>query len=136
MLAEVLHWNNTVLVPGLLDLHYAHNRGISFSLFWQADNFGSAMLAGLLLVVTIGFAIAAFRTPRPLAAAGLGLIVGGALGNMADRYADGAVFDFLVLRLGAVPLFVFNTADLFISIGVALVLADALFSDTAKPRST
>jgi len=121
-------WNDSVLVPGLLDLHYAYNRGISFSLFWQADSFGSGVLAALLLVVIIGFAVAAFRTRKPLAAAGLGLIVGGALGNMSDRYFDGAVFDFLVLRIGRIALFVFNSADFFITLGAVLFIADAIFS--------
>jgi signal peptidase II len=121
-------WNEHTLLPGLLDTHYAWNRGVSFSLFWQSGDLGSRVLAGVLFLVTLVFAIAAFRTPKPLLASAMGFIVGGALGNMADRAFNGAVFDFLVVRLGAHPLFVCNVADIFISLGVVLFLADALLA--------
>jgi len=42
----------------------------------------------------------------------IGLIIGGALGNLVDRYLYGAVFDFLVMRLGEITLFVCNLADI------------------------
>src|SRR5450432_735839 len=97
-LAKMVEWNFRTVIPGLLETHYAWNRGVSFSLFWQNSNLGSALLSVLLMVVIIGFGIAAFRTPKALVAAGLGLIVGGALGNIIDRATHGAVFDFLVVR--------------------------------------
>jgi signal peptidase II len=129
-------WNSRVLVPGLLETHYAWNRGVSFSLFWQSGSLGSGLLAALLLAVVLGFAVAAFRTAKPLVAAGLGLIVGGALGNLADRYVHGAVFDFLVVRLGAHPLFVCNSADIFISLGVLCLAADMLRAEPKRPQSS
>ena len=128
LLAKMAQWNFRTVVPGLLDTHYAWNRGVSFSLFWQNSNLGSAVLAALLMIVIVGFAISAFRTPRALVAAGMGLIVGGALGNIADRAAMGAVFDFLVVHLGSHPFFVCNSADIFISLGVICLAADLLFS--------
>ncbi len=132
-LAKTAQWNARTLVPGLLDTHYAWNRGISFSLFWQNSDLGSAALAALLTGVIIALTISAFRTRWPLVAAGIGLIVGGALGNIIDRASEGAVFDFLVVRLGPWPLFVCNSADLFISLGVLLLAADMLlFEHTRK----
>jgi signal peptidase II len=62
----------------------------------------------------------------------MGLIVGGALGNIVDRVVHGAVFDFLVVRLGSHPLFVCNTADLFISLGVLFLAVDLLFLSGAE----
>jgi signal peptidase II len=121
-----------VLVPGLLDLQYAWNRGVSFSFLWQSTATGSAVLALSLAVLALAFAIAAFRAERPLVAAGFGLIVGGAVGNLTDRVFHGAVFDFLVVRIGQQPLFVCNSADIFISLGLILWLADMLLT----PRST
>jgi signal peptidase II len=120
-------WDGIVLVPGFLDVHYAMNHGVSFNLFWQSTTLGATLLGLLLLGVTLFFAVLAFRTPKPLVAAGFGLIVGGALGNMADRFIHGAVFDFLVVRLGSTPLFVCNPADVFISLGVILLGWDMLF---------
>lgn len=121
-------WNGVVLIPGLLDLSYAWNRGISFSLFWQSSTQGSLILTIVLLAVALVFAASAFRTYKPLVAAGSGLIVGGALGNLVDRVLHGAVFDFLVVRLGAHPLFVCNSADIFISLGAMALLADMLLT--------
>jgi signal peptidase II len=120
-------WDGTTLVPGLLDLHYAWNRGVSFSLFWQSESLGSAILAIALSAIIVVIAVWAFRATNPLLAAGLGLIVGGALGNIADRYVHGAVFDFLVVRLGSFPLFVCNGADIFITLGALAIAWDTLF---------
>jgi signal peptidase II len=114
-------------VPGLLDLRYAWNHGVSFSLFWQNDSTGSALLAAGLSLMIVTMALVAFRTERPLIATSLGLIVGGAIGNIADRYRHGGVFDFLFILLGKHPLFICNSADVFISLGVALLLWDAFF---------
>lgn len=133
LLAEADSWNDKNIVPGFLETHYAFNRGVSFSLFWQSSSLGSGTLAALQMVFILIFAIAAFRTSKPIVAAGLGLIVGGALGNIADRIGMGAVFDFLVVRLGATPFFVCNSADIFISLGVIVLVADMLLMKKARP---
>jgi len=133
LLAEADDWNNRTLVPGFLDTHYAFNRGVSFSLFWQSTSIGTEALAALQMVFILTFAVLAFRTHKPFVAAGLGLIVGGALGNIADRLGMGAVFDFLVVRLGSTPFFVCNTADIFISLGVIVLAYDMLFVKAPKP---
>ena len=126
-LAHAAEWNGKAILPGLLDLHYAWTHGVSFSLFWQNSGTGSMLLAAVLTGVIIVMAVAAFRTHKPLLATSLGLIVGGALGNVADRYQHGGVFDFLVVRLGAHPLFICNSADILISLGVVLLAWDAFF---------
>ena len=132
LLAEADDWNNKTIIPGFLQTHYAYNRGVSFSLFWQNTSFGSQALAALQMVFILTFAVLAFRLHKPSVAAGLGLIVGGALGNIADRLGMGAVFDFLVVRLGSTPFFVCNTADIFISLGVIVLAFDMLFVKEAK----
>jgi lipoprotein signal peptidase len=63
----------------------------------------------------------------PLAAVGLGAIIGGALGNGCDRLAYGAVVDFLDLHAFGRHFFVFNVADAAINIGVALLIFDGMF---------
>jgi len=131
-LAHIVAWNFHTLVPGFLDIYYAWNRGVSFSLFWQNSTFGSAVLSAFLMAVIIVLAVSAFRTSQALVAAGMGLIAGGALGNIVDRATQGAVFDFLVVRFGSHPLFVCNSADVFISLGVICLGVDLLFPDLGR----
>lgn len=125
-------WDGLTLIPGLLDTHYAWNRGVSFSLFWQSESMGSAVLALALSAVIVVIAVWAFRSTKPILSLGLGLIVGGALGNIADRYVHSAVFDFLVVRLGSFPLFVCNGADVFITLGAIAIAWDTLFEPETR----
>ena len=119
------------IVPGLADFRHAWNRGVSFSLFTQSDNAGRQILMAVLAVIIVAVAVIAWRATTSLSAAAFGLILGGALGNLADRWAYGAVFDFLSLHLGSIFLFVCNGADIFISAGVVLLLLDGYL---AKPK--
>jgi signal peptidase II len=121
-----------VLIPGLADFRPAWNRGVSFSLFVQDSALGWHLLVALLALISAGVAVLMWRAPSRLAAMGFALILGGALGNLRDRLLyDGAVFDFLALHLAAMPLFVCNLPDIFISVGVALVLVDSFLE---KPK--
>lgn len=122
-----------ILVPGLADFHHAWNHGVSFSLFTQGSDMGRWILMALLAAISACVAVLAWRATSWAAALGYGLILGGALGNLIDRALYGAVFDFLFLHLGSVPLFVCNFADIAISAGVILLLADSLMA--RKPRA-
>ena len=116
-----------ILIPGLADFQPAWNRGISFSLFVQDSVTGWHLLVALLAVISAVVAVAMWRTTSSLAAMGFALILGGALGNLRDRVLyDGAVFDFLALHLGGLPLFVCNLPDIFISAGAVLLFMDML----------
>jgi len=121
------------IIAGLADFHHAWNRGVSFSLLTQNADSGRYMLMAGLAAISVVVAVLAWRAPNRLVAAGYGLILGGALGNLADRATYGAVFDFLYLHLGDMPLFVCNFADIAISAGVAVLLLESFL---AKPRST
>lgn len=118
---------SAILIPGLLDYAQVWNRGVSFGLFRQDADMGRYFLIAVLAVIIIGVSILAWRAANSLAAAAYGLIVGGALGNLADRAFHGAVFDYLFLHLGQTPLFVCNVPDIAISAGVALLIAESLF---------
>jgi len=110
-----------------LNLTLRWNRGISFSLFTQGSDAGRDVLLALTLAATalLGWWLARVRSY--LAAIGLGAIIGGALGNAADRATHGAVVDFLDLHAFGTHFFVFNLADAAINIGVALLLVDLVF---------
>lgn len=133
----VEHWlmaapSGAVILPGLADFHHAWNRGVSFSLLTQDNDTGRYLLMALLAAISAGVAALAWRATHALSALGYGLILGGALGNLLDRAIYGAVFDFLFLHLGAMPLFVCNFADIAISAGVVALLLESLL---VKPRS-
>jgi signal peptidase II len=125
--------DGTTLIPGLLDIRYMWNRGISFSFFWQSNAWGSFALSSCILALTIAVLVYALRTERPLLAGALGLIVGGAAGNLIDRLLYNAVFDFLFVHIGAIHLFVCNIGDIFISCGFLGVAIDAIWPAADRP---
>jgi signal peptidase II len=116
-------------------LLWVGNRGVSMGIFVA----GSEVQRWGLTLFTIGIAafVAAWlmRETRRWDRIALGLILGGALGNILDRVRLGYVTDFLNLHFGAwSPFLVFNIADAAISIGVAFLVLRAIFTrDTAAP---
>lgn len=107
------------LIPGVLDLNYTTNSGGAFGLGRSAP----LVFAVATVVVAIAIGVASLRLSRPSAAIALGLILGGALGNLTDRVVHGSGFsgsvtDFIDFQIWPV----FNLADSAIVIGV-IVLA-------------
>jgi len=107
----------------ILQLYLTYNTGIAFS-FLRGSN--STLLLGAVILVTILILVFWARSQEggKLAALGFGLIVGGAIGNIVDRLIYGHVIDFLHLHIGDRTLFVFNLADVALTLGpILLVLA-------------
>jgi signal peptidase II len=117
-----------------LNLALQLNRGISFSLFPQDTSVGIWLLLGFTLVATALLGVWLWFARAPLVGLGLGAIIGGALGNGCDRFAYGAVVDFLDLHAFGRHFFVFNVADAAINIGVALLIFDGLFGRSGEHR--
>jgi signal peptidase II len=109
------------------------NRGVSFGLF-QA---GSWWQIGILIAVSLGvslmLAVWMMQAERGLQAVSFGMIIGGAIGNVIDRFAYGAVADFLDFSGLYFP-YVFNVADAAISLGVALLILDLFLSGDDRRR--
>jgi signal peptidase II len=124
----------TRLTP-FLDLALRWNRGISFSLFARDSALGQIALVALTLAVTGLLTLWLLRSRSGLPAVGLGLIIGGALGNAMDRVAHGAVIDYLDLHAFGRHFFVFNVADAAINIGVALLILDLLLAPGTPKES-
>ena len=116
-----------VRIAPFFDLVMAWNPGISYSLFSAKTDTGRWMLLAATLAATLLLAVWMWRTRLTATAAGLGLVVGGALGNAWDRFAYGAVADFFHFHVGGFSWYVFNVADVAISLGVLLLLLDSLF---------
>ncbi|MEQ8804259.1 MAG: signal peptidase II [Rhodospirillales bacterium] len=115
---EVLPFANLVLV---------WNRGVSFGLFNTASDYGPWILSALALAVSAVLAVWLFRGPERMVGWGIGLILGGALGNVIDRLVHGAVVDFVDLHAGGAHWPAFNVADSAITVGAALLILDSLF---------
>jgi len=110
------------------------NRGISYGLFQQNSDLGRWILIVVSILAAIGLSLWIRRAGGRVLALSLGLIVGGALGNVIDRLAYGAVFDFIQLHLGAWSWYVFNVADAAIVAGVVGLLYDSFVLDRQRTR--
>ena len=113
------------LIDGFLDLRYVTNSGASFSMLQGAGSLiAVAVIAIVVLIVMLVRKIA--HTPEAIA---FGLVLGGAIGNLADRIFrgpglfDGGVVDFVDFSFFPA----FNVADSAVSVGAVLLLGLALF---------
>lgn len=114
------------LLP-FFDLTYTENRGISLGML-QASNMEMRWLLVLMTLVIAGVVLVWLMREKKLGdILGLALILGGAIGNIYDRYTFGYVIDFADFHIGGVrPFLIFNVADAAITIGVVIILARSL----------
>ncbi|KAF0179506.1 MAG: signal peptidase II [Hyphomonadaceae bacterium] len=118
-------------ISGIFDLTMVWNYGVSFGMLKAGDGLARWALAGLSLGIA-GFFVWWMRTAtRSLTGWALGLVVGGALGNVVDRIRFGAVADFLDFSGLYFP-WVFNVADAAITVGAALLALDFLRNGEEK----
>lgn len=109
------------IVPGHFALTYTQNFGAAWSLLWGHRG----VLIGIASAVTLGIVIYAVRLKERhgLHMAGLGFLLGGALGNLIDRARLGYVVDMFDLQNNGQNIFpIFNIADIAIDVGVGLLL--------------
>jgi signal peptidase II len=112
-----------------LSFSYVQNNGVSFGMMQADADLVRWALTAFSVAVAIALVVWARRPDRALLGTGLGLIIGGAIGNAIDRARLGYVIDFIdVQRLGFFP-WVFNIADSAITIGVIALLADSFRRD-------
>ena len=108
-----------------LNLVLVWNRGISFGMF-GGGALPPWLLAAVALAVTLALVIWLRKVDTRLLAVAIGLVIGGALGNVADRFRFGAVADFVDPHWGDYHWPAFNLADAAIFVGVMILLIDAL----------
>lgn len=119
-------YETRVIIEGFVNFTHTKNYGINFGWFQMppGDPRPQYVLIGLSILVSLGLLIWAARRWKDVGfAVAVGLVVGGAIGNAYDRFALGAVTDFLnVTCCGINNPFAFNIADVTIFGGVALLL--------------
>ena len=122
-----------------LDIVLSWNFGISYSLLSAHDQAARYILLAAQLGIVAGLTLWLWRARRPLVAIALGLIIGGALGNVADRLTHGAVADFFFLHtdlpVGPLANYVFNLADVSIFCGVALLFLESFAPSKSAPST-
>jgi signal peptidase II len=124
----------TSVLP-ILDITRMHNVGAAFSFLATASGWQRWLFIGLAVGVSIAIIVWLYRLPRGthgLLAAGLALVLGGALGNVIDRIRLGHVIDFIHFHWDRAYFPAFNVADSAITVGAACLLLDALFDSKRK----
>ena len=130
-----------VRLTPFLDLVLVWNKGISYGLFQQDGAFGQWILIAIKAAAVVFLWMWLARTPSRLTAVALGLITGGAVGNAVDPFLHEGVADFVLFHITTPTIhfnwYVFNFADTAIVAGVAGLLYESVFGDSAAkaPRS-
>ncbi|NJB66860.1 signal peptidase II [Desulfobaculum xiamenense] len=119
--ASIPLWEGFPVVPGFFNMVHVLNRGAAFGFLnrtdieWQTTFFIVTALAAVGLIL---YLLRGSHCADRLSVCGLGLVLGGALGNLVDRIRIGAVIDFLDFHVGAWHWPAFNVADIAICLGV------------------
>ena len=133
ILTQVMTPPQRIPITGFFDLVLVYNRGVSFGLLGGAPSWATAALIAFALLLSAALCIWMWRADSLLLGTALGLVVGGAIGNVIDCILHGAVVDFLDLHAAGYHWPVFNVADSAITVGVVFLILDSLISKPAAP---
>ncbi|MGE0256340.1 MAG: signal peptidase II [Alphaproteobacteria bacterium] len=136
IVAVVMAPPRVIEVAGFFNLVMVWNRGMSFGLLgdWGAGDGARWAMAGLALAIVAALLLWLRRVEGVWAVVGIGLVIGGAVGNVIDRAVWGAVADFLDFHVAGLHWPAFNVADTAIVLGVAALLADGLFGPAPEAK--
>ena len=126
-----------IFVLPFFNLTWTENRGISLGLLTANGEVGRWLLVGMTAIIAGGIAWWITHEHKRGDQLALGMVLGGALGNILDRVRLGYVVDFADLHFGDWrPFLVFNVADAAISIGVIILLLRAFLAKPKAPKET
>jgi signal peptidase II len=131
----VNHIGDEFYITSFFQFTYTQNNGISLGLLNATTEIGRWMLVGVTSAIALGVACWLGREKNRIDQVALGMVLGGALGNILDRTLHGYVVDFADLHFGSFrPFLIFNVGDAAISIAVVMLLLRAFLSrkDQAK----
>ena len=111
----------------VLNLVLGYNRGVSFGMLRSDSEIARWLLSALAILIVCALTIWLLRVDKTRLSIALGLIIGGAIGNVTDRIMIGAVVDFIDFHVGGFHWPAFNIADMGITCGAALLIWDAIF---------
>lgn len=137
-MAQLAPYHAVTVIPGLFDLTYVENPGGVFGLLRGLEDTTRGViftLVPLTAIVLIGLYALRIPSAQRLTLTSLGLILGGAVGNLIDRVRLGFVVDFLDVHWHGHHWPAFNLADSAICVGVGLLLLETLWQPAGTPRS-
>ena len=135
MMDLLLEPHRIIVIAPFFNLVPVWNKGISFGMMQAHESWAAWGLIGIALAITVTLSFWLATSRRPAEAVALGLIIGGALGNVADRVRFGAVFDFLDVHAAGWHWPAFNVADAGISVGAVSLIGLALFGGPERRKS-
>lgn len=122
---------SSVVIDGFFNLTYVQNRGMAFGLF-QGKIDVVSIIALFAVLIILGFFIKNFKKMSILERIAYTMIFSGAIGNLIDRFLRGYVIDMLDFR--GIWSFIFNFADVWINIGVILIIVEYIFFGRKKEK--
>ena len=122
------------VIPGFFNLVMVWNRGISFGMLGGAGALPPWVLSAIAVAICVGLFLWLRAARSRWTAWAIGLVIGGAIGNVIDRARWGAVFDFADFYIGRWHWPAFNVADAAIVVGVLALLAESLMPGASKER--
>jgi signal peptidase II len=138
---RALRFSDKTVIPGMLDLVYAENRGIAFGQLQEGGNFGRwffVILAGAAIAAVLVYFFRTVRSDDRILGA-CALLLAGIAGNLVDRVRLGFVIDFILAHAGSYHWPVFNIADASICAGAFLLAIDMIWgarhAQRAAPRA-
>lgn len=130
----VLGTGRDIEVTGFFNIVEVWNRGVSFGLFASDSPWTPYLLSALAIAISIVLIVWLRKAETTFLALALGFVIGGAIGNVFDRFIWGRVYDFLDFHAAGYHWPAFNVADAAITVGVALVLLDGFIAKREDER--
>ena len=130
----VLDTARYIEVTGFFNIVEVWNRGVSFGLFASDSPWTPYLLSALAIAISIVLIVWLRKADTTFLALALGFVIGGAIGNVFDRFIWGRVYDFLDFHAAGYHWPAFNVADAAISVGVGLILLDGFIAKHGDER--
>ena len=134
ILEAVMQPPRIIPITPFFNLVLGWNRGISFGLFDSESAVNTWLLPLIAMVITAALLVWLRRAEGIIVATAIGMVIGGAVGNVVDRLRFGAVADFLDLHAAGYHWPAFNLADAGITVGAVLLILDSLFGRPEKHK--
>ena len=120
-----------IYLTSYLNLYLIWNKGIAFGLFSFNESFIYNIITSIIIIVTIAVLLMSIKA-KGFKRYSFLMVFGGSLGNLFDRIYYTAVPDFIDLHIKDFHWFVFNVADIFITLGIMCLILNEIFIDNKK----
>ena len=118
--------NSEIITSKFINIQLIWNEGVAFGLFAFDDKFFYNLITGFIIIIIL-ILIYFIRRSRGIEKYSFLIILAGALGNVFDRFLYSAVPDFIDIHYQNFHWFIFNVADIFITVGVILIISKEIF---------